>query len=36
VRLAKQLAWARGGWGELATVAGAQAARQAMELSVQG
>jgi hypothetical protein len=34
VRLAEQLAWARGGWGELVEVAGARAARQAVELSV--
>jgi hypothetical protein len=34
VRLAEQLAWARGGWGELAVVARARAARQAVELSV--
>jgi hypothetical protein len=36
VKLPEQLAWARGGWGELAAVAEARAARRAVELSVHG
>jgi hypothetical protein len=36
VKLSEQLAWARGGWRELAAVAGGRAARQAVELLVHG